>query len=174
MTTNPRISLLSVILSGCTARVIAAINMTYGQHQSLRTTPKLDPTGNQQDCLGMTPLHILACLSIHDLKLYRVIVEKYPANLITEDRWGYFHSFMHFGGMYLARLHNSCSRAINRWPYVHLGNNSGDNGEMWYDKRKYWESTCVKEMHFPEQPLLGIFAWHFTKIRGFWFFLVTI
>ena len=49
---------------------------------------KLDPTGNQQDCLGMTPLHILTCLSVHDIELYRVIVERYPANLITEDRWG--------------------------------------------------------------------------------------
>ena len=49
---------------------------------------KLDPTGNQQDCLGMTPLHILACSSVHDPELYRVIVEKYPTNLITEDRWG--------------------------------------------------------------------------------------
>ena len=45
-------------------------------------------SGNQQDCLGMTPLHILACSSVHDLELYRVIVEKYPANLITVDRWG--------------------------------------------------------------------------------------
>jgi hypothetical protein len=49
---------------------------------------ELDPTGNQQDCLGMTPLHILACSSVHDLEVYRLIVEKYPANLITEDRWG--------------------------------------------------------------------------------------
>jgi hypothetical protein len=50
------------------------------------TNMKLDPMG--QDCLGMTPLHILACSSVHDLELYRVIVEYYPANLITEDRWG--------------------------------------------------------------------------------------
>ena len=49
---------------------------------------ELDPTGNQQDCLGMTPLHILARSSVHNLELYRVIVEKYPANLITVDRWG--------------------------------------------------------------------------------------
>jgi hypothetical protein len=27
-------------------------------------------------------------LSVHDIELYRVIVERYPANLITEDRWG--------------------------------------------------------------------------------------
>jgi hypothetical protein len=30
---------------------------------------ELDQTGNQQDCLGMTPLHILACSSVHDLVL---------------------------------------------------------------------------------------------------------
>jgi hypothetical protein len=49
---------------------------------------ELDPTGNQQDCLGMTPLHILACSSVHNLELYCFIIEKYPANLITEDAWG--------------------------------------------------------------------------------------
>jgi hypothetical protein len=49
---------------------------------------ELDPTGNEQDCLGMTPLHILACLSVHNLDVYHLIVEKYPANLITVDRWG--------------------------------------------------------------------------------------
>jgi len=60
--------------------------MRSGQRRTLRS--KLDPTGSQQDCLGMTPLHILTCSTVHDLELYRVIVEKYPANLITEDRWG--------------------------------------------------------------------------------------
>ena len=48
----------------------------------------LDPTGNQQDCLGMTPLHILACSTVQDLGLYKVLLEKYPENLIVEDRWG--------------------------------------------------------------------------------------
>ena len=66
--------------------LIAAINMTSGQSRTLRS--KLDPTGNLQDCLGMTPLHILACSSVHDLELYHLIVEKYPTNLITEDMWG--------------------------------------------------------------------------------------
>jgi hypothetical protein len=62
--------------------------MSSSQCQTLHV--KLDPTSNQQDCLGlgMTTLHILACSSVHDLELYRVIVEKYPANLITNDRWG--------------------------------------------------------------------------------------
>jgi hypothetical protein len=66
--------------------LIAAMNMRSGQSRTLRS--KLDPTGNQQDCLGMTPLHIMACSSVHNLELYRLIVENYPTNLITEDRWG--------------------------------------------------------------------------------------
>ena len=49
---------------------------------------ELDPTGLQQDCLGMTPLHILACSTVHSLELYQLIIEKYPANLIVEDAWG--------------------------------------------------------------------------------------
>jgi hypothetical protein len=69
---------------GVLQRLIAAINMRSGQNPIFT----LDPTGNEQDCLGMTPLHILACSSVHDLELYRVIVEKYPTNLTTEDRWG--------------------------------------------------------------------------------------
>ena len=48
----------------------------------------LDPTGNQQDCLGMTPLHILACSTVQCLELYQVIVDKYPNNLIVQDAWG--------------------------------------------------------------------------------------
>jgi len=71
---------------GVLQNVIAAINLRSGQSRTQRS--KLDPTGNHQDCLGMTPLHILACSSVHNLELYRVIVEKYPTNLITEDRWG--------------------------------------------------------------------------------------
>ena len=66
--------------------LIDAINMRSGQCWTLCSM--LDPTGNQQDCLGMTPLHILTCSSVHDLELYRVIVDNYPTNLITEDRWG--------------------------------------------------------------------------------------
>ena len=45
-------------------------------------------TGKQQDCLGMTPLHILACSTKHHLELYKLMVEKYPETLITKDKWG--------------------------------------------------------------------------------------
>ena len=63
-----------------------AINMRSGQSRALRS--KLDPTAKQQDCLGMTPLHILACSTVQNIELYKVIVEKYPENLVVEDRWG--------------------------------------------------------------------------------------
>jgi hypothetical protein len=71
---------------GMLQNLIAAINLRSGQRRTLRS--KLDQTGNRQDCLGMTPLHILTCSSVHNLEVYRVIVDKYPTNLITEDRWG--------------------------------------------------------------------------------------
>ena len=43
---------------------------------------------NQEDCLGMTPLHILACSSKQDLDLYRFIFASQPDSLIAEDKWG--------------------------------------------------------------------------------------
>ena len=49
---------------------------------------KLNPTGRQQDCLGMTPLHIMACSTVQNIELYKVLVDKYPESLVTEDRWG--------------------------------------------------------------------------------------
>ena len=70
-------------------RIVYYQSYHQGVLQDLISASKLDPTGsNQHDCLGMTPLHILACSSVHDLEMYRLIVEKYPENLITEDRWG--------------------------------------------------------------------------------------
>jgi len=45
-------------------------------------------TGTQQDCLGMSPLHILTWSTKHDMDLYRFLIETYPNNLITQDKWG--------------------------------------------------------------------------------------
>jgi hypothetical protein len=91
--------------------LIAAINMRPGQCRTLRS--KLDPTGSQQDCLGMTPLHILACSSMHNLEVYRLIVEKYPANLITKIGGGRYHCCMHSGELHQMRSSNSFLRATN-------------------------------------------------------------
>jgi len=64
-----------------------ATNMGSGHKRSLLST-KLNPTGKHQDCLGMTPLHIMACSTVQSIDLYKVLIEQYPENLITEDRWG--------------------------------------------------------------------------------------
>jgi hypothetical protein len=47
-----------------------------------------DPTGLQQDCLGMTPLHILSCSTVQRLELYQLMIEIYHENLIVKDAWG--------------------------------------------------------------------------------------
>jgi len=53
-----------------------------------RSRSKPDPTGNLQDRLGMTPLHILACSTAQNIEMFKVLVTKYPETLVTEDRWG--------------------------------------------------------------------------------------
>ena len=68
-------------------------NMSVEQLNEATTMKKrvlgsnLNPTGNIQDRLGMTPLHILACSAVQDIELYKVLVTKYPENLITKDDW---------------------------------------------------------------------------------------
>ena len=49
---------------------------------------QLNPTCIQRDCLGMTPLHILACSTRQDVEVYRLLIGKYPETLITKDKWG--------------------------------------------------------------------------------------
>jgi hypothetical protein len=48
------------------------------------------PTDNhqQQDTLGMTTLHILACSKRQSLDLYRLVAEHFPDDLICKDKWG--------------------------------------------------------------------------------------
>eukprot|EP00584_Thalassiosira_punctigera_P021810 CAMPEP_0172573244 /NCGR_PEP_ID=MMETSP1067-20121228/136091_1 /TAXON_ID=265564 ORGANISM="Thalassiosira punctigera, Strain Tpunct2005C2" /NCGR_SAMPLE_ID=MMETSP1067 /ASSEMBLY_ACC=CAM_ASM_000444 /LENGTH=445 /DNA_ID=CAMNT_0013365841 /DNA_START=67 /DNA_END=1405 /DNA_ORIENTATION=- len=53
-----------------------------------RLCDRVTESGNRRDCLGMTPLHILACSTKHDLAIYRLVIDKYPENLITKDGWG--------------------------------------------------------------------------------------
>jgi hypothetical protein len=49
---------------------------------------RLPAHGLQQDCLGMTPLHILACSSgEHRVEVYKFMIEKYPNALLIKDRW---------------------------------------------------------------------------------------
>ena len=64
----------------------SALDKRSGHRRSPRMT--LDQPGNKQDCMGMTPLHVLACSSIQSIELYKSLVTKYPENLVVEDGWG--------------------------------------------------------------------------------------
>ena len=49
---------------------------------------QLNTTGKEKDCLGMTPLHILACSTKPTIEMYRLLIDKYPETLIMKDKWG--------------------------------------------------------------------------------------
>jgi len=49
---------------------------------------QLNLTGKEQDCLGMTPLHILACSTKPTIQMFQLLIEKYPETLIMKDKWG--------------------------------------------------------------------------------------
>jgi hypothetical protein len=139
---------------GVLQRLLAAINLRSGQRRTLRS--KLDPTGNQQDCLGMTPLHILTCSSAHDLEVYRLIVEKYPTNLITEDRWGALPLLYAFWGSAPAEIIQFLLDS-----YQSLYPNHAFTWTMMVEtmgrtdtpKENIESLLCVKQMRFPEQTI---------------------
>jgi hypothetical protein len=139
---------------GVLQNLIAAINTRLGQCQTLRS--KLDPTGNQQDCLGMTPLHILTCSSVHDLELYRVIVDNYPTNLITEDRWGATPLLYAFWG--------AAPTEIIQFLLGSYQSHYPDHDFNWtmmvetmgrtdMPKESIENLLQVKQMHYPDQPI---------------------
>jgi hypothetical protein len=133
-------------------------DQSYNQEvlQKLISASKLDATGNQQDCLGMTPLHILACSSIHDLEVYRIIVEKYPANLITEDRWGALPLLYAFWGAAPAEIIQFLLESYQSLYPGHVFNWAmmvKTMGRCDTPKKNIENLLCVKQMHFPEQPI---------------------
>jgi hypothetical protein len=137
---------------GVLQNLIAAINMRLGQRRTVRC--KLDPTGNQRDCLGMTPLHILTCSSVHDLEVYRVIIEKYPANLITEDRWGALPLLYAFWGaapieiiqFLLERYQLLYPDHVFNWTMM-----VETMGRCDTPKESITNLLCAKQMYFPSQ-----------------------
>jgi hypothetical protein len=139
---------------GVLQNLIAAINMRSDQCQTLPS--ELNPTGNQQDCLGMTPLHILACSSIHDIELYRVLIENYPTNLITEDRWGALPLLYAFWGaapteiiQFLLDSYQSIyPDYVFNWTMM-----VQTMGRCDTPKESIENLLHVKQMHFPDQPI---------------------
>jgi hypothetical protein len=139
---------------GVLQNLISATNMRSGQRRTLRS--KLDPTGNHQDCIGMTPLHILACSSVHDLEVYRVIVAKYPANLITEDRWGALPLLYAFWGAAPNEIIHFLVKSYQSLYPNHVFNWTlmvETMGRCDTPKENIENLLRVKQMHFPEQPI---------------------
>ena len=128
-----------------------------GELQRLITSGSiLDPSGNQQVCLGMTPLHILACSSVHDLEVYRLIVEKYPTNLITEDRWGALPLLYAFWGAAPAEIIQFLLDSYQSLYPDHVFNWTmmvETMGRCDTPKESIENLLCVKQLHFPEQPI---------------------
>jgi hypothetical protein len=134
--------------------LLEAINMRSGQRRTLRS--KLDPTGNQQDCLGMTPLHILACSSVQDIEVYRLIVEKYPTNLVTEDRWGALPLLYAFWGAAPAEIIKFLLDSYqsiypnNAFNWTNMVKTIGRTDTP---KERIENLLSVKQIYFPEQPI---------------------
>jgi hypothetical protein len=132
-----------------------------GELQRLITSGSiLDPSGNQQVCLGMTPLHILACSSVHDLEVYRLIVENYTANLITEDNWGALPLLYAFWGgapaeiiqFLLESYQLFYPRYVFNWTLM-----VETMGRTDTPKYSIENLLSVKQMHFPDQPINWIY-----------------
>ena len=61
------------------------LDLTCGIHpwSTMTRCGKLNDIGNQQDAVGITPLHILACSTKYNLQMFQLLVEKYPENQVT-------------------------------------------------------------------------------------------
>ena len=139
---------------GVLQNLIAAINMTLEQCQALHI--ELDSTGNRRDCLGMTPLHILACSSVHDLEVYRLIVEKYPKNLITKDGWGALPLLYAFWGAAPVEIIQFLLESYQSLYPDHVFNWTkmvDTMGRTNTPKERIENLLRVKRMYFPEQPI---------------------
>jgi hypothetical protein len=104
----------------------------------------------------MTPLHILACSSVHDLELYRLIVENYPANLITEDRWGALPLLYAFWGAAPAEIIQFLLESYRSLYPGHIFNWTmivETIGRSDTPKESIENLLCVKQMHYPSQPI---------------------
>jgi hypothetical protein len=104
----------------------------------------------------MKPLHILACSSMHNLELYRVIVEKYPENLITEDRWGAIPLLYAFWGDAPSEIMQFLLESYQSLYPGHVFNWTmmvETMGRTDTPKESITNLLFVKQMHFPDQSI---------------------
>jgi hypothetical protein len=120
----------------------------------------------------MTPLHILACSSVHDIEVYRVIVEKYPTNLITEDRWGALPLLYAFWGdapteiiEFLLESYQALYPGFEfNWTMM-----VETMGRCDTPKECIEHLLHVRQIHFPEQPIDWEYLLHeFVKPSDFY------
>jgi hypothetical protein len=108
----------------------------------------------------MTPLHILTCLSVHNLELYRLIVENYPTNLIIEDRWGATPLLYAFWGGAPAEIIQFLLKSYQSLYSDHVFNWTmmvETMGRCDTPKERIENLLCVQRMHFPEQSLNWVY-----------------
>jgi hypothetical protein len=104
----------------------------------------------------MTPLHILTCSSVHDLEVYRLIVKNYPTNLITEDRWGALPLLYAFWGAAPSEIIQFLLDSYKLLYPNHVFNWTmmvKTMGRCDTPKESIENLLCVKQMHFPDQPI---------------------
>jgi hypothetical protein len=104
----------------------------------------------------MTPLHILTCSSVHDIEVYRVIIDNYPTNLITEDRWGALPLLYAFWGNAPAEIIQFLLDSYQSLYPSHEFNWTmivETIGRCDTPKERIENLLHVKQMHFPEQPI---------------------
>ena len=110
----------------------------------------------------MTPLHILTCSSVHDIDVYRVIVDNYPTNLITEDGWGALPLLYAFWGAAPTEILQFLLESYQSLYPDHLFNWTmmvETMGRCDTPKESIENLLCMKQTHFTEQHIdLGIFA----------------
>jgi hypothetical protein len=136
--------------------IVYYLSYHQGVLQNLMDAIELDSTGNQQDCLGMTPLHILTCSSVHDIEVYRVIVRKYPTNLITKDRWGALPLLYAFWGAAPDEIIQFLLESYQ----LHYPNHNFNwtlmvetMGRCDTPKESIEHLLHVKQLHYPNQPI---------------------
>jgi hypothetical protein len=104
----------------------------------------------------MTPLHILTCSSVHDIDVYRVIVDKYPTNLITEDGRGALPLLCAFWGAAPTEILQFLLKSYQSLYPDHLFNWTmmvETMGRCDTPKKSIENLLCVKQVHFPSQPI---------------------
>lgn len=62
------------------------LEITLAHLKALRN--EYNSIDNQHDCLGMTPLHILACSKRVHIELLCALVKAHPESLVAKDAWG--------------------------------------------------------------------------------------